>query len=124
MRAELKYLLSTDIDEDTYWPDDEEIFGFNLDATIGPKGQDAGDIFTFFVCTPKWITSKSINRHFGDVGIFGRHLIIVVKYDLIAIREMIAKLCASTTGKNWQEVANKLSRYASWEYADYKVNDS
>lgn len=120
MQAELKSLFSSDIDERVYWPDDAEVFAFILDATIGPKGEDAGNIFQFFVCTPKWITTRLINRHFGEIGVFGRHMIIVTEYDFAAIRAMIAGLCSSTTGKDWAEVANKLSRYGAWEYADYQ----
>ncbi|WP_170419195.1 Imm8 family immunity protein [Ruegeria atlantica] len=77
MEAELKSLTSSDIDELVYWPDDEELFGFTLDATIGPKGEDSGNIFQLFVCTPKWITTKMINPDLGDFGVFGGELIIV-----------------------------------------------
>jgi hypothetical protein len=120
MQAELKSLSSSDIDERVYWPDDEDMFGFTLDATIGPKGEDAGSIFQFFVCTPKWITTKMIKRNFGDIGVFGREMIIVTEYDFASIRAMIADLCSKTTGRDWGEVAQKLSRYAAWEYADYQ----
>ncbi|MES0864371.1 Imm8 family immunity protein [Ruegeria sp. SCPT10] len=120
MEAELKSLTSSDIDERVYWPDDEELFGFTLDATIGPKGEDSGNIFQFFVCTPKWITTKMINPDFGDFGLFGRELIIVKEYDFFSLKAMISELCSGTSGKDWAEVANKLSRYAAWEYADFQ----
>lgn len=120
MEAELKSLTSSDIDERSYWPDDEEMFGFTVDATIGPKDDDSGNIFQFFVCTPKWINKNMINRDFGDIGVFGKDMIIVTEYDISSIRAMISKLCENTKGKDWADIANRLSRYASWEYADYQ----
>ncbi|PRA75775.1 hypothetical protein CQ054_22660 [Ochrobactrum sp. MYb29] len=121
LEAELKSISSSDINENQYWPEDEELFGFTLDATIGPVGEDSGNIFQFFVCTPKWIASRMINRDFGDVGVFGREMIIVTEYNIPAIRKMISDLCKRTSGRNWSEVATKLSRYAAWEYADYQT---
>lgn len=120
MKAELKSLTSSDIDERVYWPDDEDLFGFSVDATIGPKGEGAGNIFQFFVCTPKWIATRMINHEFGEVGVFGKEMIIVTEYDFNSIRTMISNLCSRTMGRDWAEIANKLSRYAAWEYADYK----
>lgn len=53
MRAQLKSLMTSDIDPRTYWPDEEDDFGYYVQATIGPEGEDAGDVFGFQVCTPK-----------------------------------------------------------------------
>ncbi|WP_170419193.1 hypothetical protein [Ruegeria atlantica] len=33
---------------------------------------------------------------------------------------MISELCSGTNGKDWAEVANNLSRYAAWKYADFQ----
>ena len=79
MEAELKSLTSSDIDESVYFPGDEDLFGFTLDANIVPKGEDSGNIFQFFVCTPKWIATKMINRDFGDIGAFGKDMLIVIE---------------------------------------------
>lgn len=121
MKAELKSISSTDIDERVYWPDDVNCFGFSLDAIIGPVGEDTGNLFQFFVCTPTWVSTKMINRDFGDHGVFGRYLIIVLDYDFERIRQMVSQLCDETKGKDWSEIAIKLSRYAAWEYAEYQT---
>ncbi|MEH6836518.1 MULTISPECIES: Imm8 family immunity protein [Falsihalocynthiibacter] len=120
MKAELKSLASIDIDERTYWPDIEDTFGFNIEASIGPEKGSSFDNFTFFVCTPQWIASKSINQDFGDFGVFGRHMLVVAEYYWEKIRSMIEKLCAETTGKGWDEVAHRLARFGMWEYEDHQ----
>ena len=116
MQAELKSLTSVDINETVFRPDSEEIFGFNVEASIGPKGRAASDIFTFFVCTPAWLLSRSIRRDFGDCGVFGRHMIIVVEYDWAKIQSMIQKLCEETHAESWEEVSRILAQFGRWEY--------
>jgi hypothetical protein len=36
------------------------------------------------------------------------------------VERAIADLCRHTEGETWQEVAQKLSRYARWEFEDYR----
>lgn len=124
MKAELKSLTSIDIDERIYWPDDEEVFGFNVDAAIGPVSENSSNTFCFFVCTPQWILSKSINRDFGDFGIFGKHMIVVNEYDWEKIRELIEKLCLETEGANWDDISQKLARYGRWEFEDHQATST
>lgn len=119
MKAELKSLTSVDIDELTYWPDDEAMFAFNVDAAIGPDTDDSSNSFCFFVCTPNWILSKAINRDFGDFGVFGKHMIVVTEYDWDKIRQLIENLCSDTSGESWNEIARKLARYGRWEFEDH-----
>ncbi len=120
MKVELKHLISPDIDERVYWPDEEDNFGFFVQALVGPAGEEGEESFGFQVCTPKWISTNMINRDFGDYGVFGRYLIIVKDYDFDEIKKMVAKLCNDTSGENWQEIAGKLSRYGEWEFSDYQ----
>ena len=120
MKANLRHLISPDIDERVFWPDEEDCFCFAVDALVGPDGEPGEEAFGFRVCTPKWIATRMINRDFVDFGVFGKNLIIVKEYDWDAIRKMVATLCANTTGKDWQEVASKLSRFGRWEFEDHQ----
>ena len=121
MRAELKNLISSDFDERVFWPEEEDCFVFGMEATIGPEGEDASEIFGFLVCTPKWIATKGINKDFGDFGIFGRNMLIISEYDWERIKQLIAKLCNETTGKNWSDISCKLAKFGKWEFEDYYV---
>lgn len=41
-------------------------------------------------------------------------------FDWPALREYFAKLVDRCEGKDWAEVANKLSRHGAWEFEDYR----
>ncbi|PVE57301.1 immunity 8 family protein [Rhizobium rhizogenes] len=118
MRAQLKSLTTSDIDPRTYWPDEEDDFGYYVQATIGPEGEDAGDVFGFQVCTPKWISRELLT----DGSIFARHMLIVAEYDYQAVSKLISALCERTMGTDWQDIAHKLGRYGYWEFEDYRAN--
>lgn len=44
---------------------------------------------------------------------------IVDRYDHGSLESSISSLCRSVEGFDWNEVASKLSLYASWEFSDY-----
>ena len=116
MKAKLHHLISADVDERVFWPDEEDNFSFSVQALVGPDGEPGEESFNFQVCTPKWISTKMFNRDFGDFGVFGKNLIIVKEYNWDEIKKMVSDLCSRTTGKDWAEVAGKLSRFGQWEF--------
>ena len=116
MRAKLKDFMTSDIDPETFWPDEEDDFGFYVQATIGPENEEGGDVFGFQVCTPKWLA----NEYGKESVILARHIIIVFEYDFYAVRKKISDLCNKTLGNDWAEIAPKLARYGYWEFEDYK----
>ncbi len=117
MQAEIKRIHSPDIDDlSSYYPDEPDCFAFLLQVMIGPKDEDWEESFDIEVCTPKWFESKYAENE----AIFGRHILIVFEYDLERIKQKISKYCASCSGENWQELANKLGRIGYWEFEDYK----
>ena len=67
MQADLKYVSSIDIDPLSYWPDDEEYFGFFVEAFIGPKGKDSSERFQIFVCSLKWLEKLSKSNFEGKL---------------------------------------------------------
>lgn len=115
MRAELKSLHSPDIDLTTFWPEENDCFGFLLQAMIGPEGQEGADSFDIQVCTPKWILRK---YSVTDV-IFGMHMLIVFEYDLYRIREVIQNYCQRCIGDSWQEITPQLAKMGAWEFEGY-----
>ena len=119
MRAKLKEFYSLedfDLDLDSYWPDESDNFGFWARAMIGPENKEGAESFDMQICTPAWLKSE----HSDSEIIFGRHMLIVFEYDFDRIKNKVSRYCDSCYGKNWQEIAEKLSRIGYWEFEDYQ----
>ena len=116
MRAELKSLECSDLDLETYYPEDPKKFGFCVQAMIGIEGSEGADSFAIEICTPKWLMENDSET---DV-VFGRHKLIVFDYDINKIRSTIARYCEYTFGDEWLEMAEKLARIGYWEFEDYR----
>lgn len=116
MKAQLKEIISPDIDFKTYWPEVEDEFGFLLEATIGPDNDEGGHDYQIFVCTPKWL----LKEHKKDDLVWGRHMLIAFDYDLSRIKGKITEYCDQCTGNDWPEIARKLARIGHWEFEDYR----
>lgn len=117
MEAVLKGVSSPDIDLATFKPDDPQKFGFLLEATIGPAGQEGGELFQLEVYTPEWIEEHSAQR----ACIWGRHVLIVFRYDLDEILRSLNEKIAECAGTDWHSTAVRLSRYLGWEFEDYSA---
>jgi Immunity protein 8 len=115
MMPELRSLESPDV-QDLRSPDfaDPEYFSVLVEALIGEKGGEGEDVFSFIVCSPKWI-AHFVNR---EKFLFGMDHLIVSRWDYALIWDVIGSLCRRTTGSTWSEVANRLNRYAGWEFED------
>jgi hypothetical protein len=121
MRAEVKSIISPDIsDFITYYPEDDTLFLFLLQITIGTKNIEGGDSFQIEVCTPKWLMQ---NYNENEI-IFPRGKLIVFEYDLEKILKRITDYCDSCEGATWEEIVCKISRIALWEFEDYRAGNT
>ena len=117
MISEVKNIISPDIiDFEKFWPEDEESFSFLISVLVGIKGESAAESFDIMVCTPKWL----LNKYNESDMILGSNKLIVFRYDIERILARIRKLFDNCTGKDWNEIAIKLSRISSWEFENYK----
>lgn len=116
MKAELKRLHSPDIyDLENYQPEDPEVFGFLLQAMVGPEGNEGEESFDIEVCTPRWL-----ERTYGmDEVVVGRHHLIVREYNYHRMVCVIKDYLRDCSGESWSEVAGKISRLGKWEFEDY-----
>ena len=117
VRAELKRLHSPDVhDLRTYKPENDHNFGLLLQLMVGPYGESGAESFDVLLCTPEWL--KQHNKA-SDL-VWGRHLLIVFKYDHDRLFHFLQEYCAQCSGNTWKEIAEKLGRVAKWEFEDYK----
>ncbi len=118
MKAQLKEMYSLQIPEalQDFQPETPRNFGISIRLMIGPEGTEQSESFDLFVCTPTWLQTQLAEER----CIWGRHMLITQEYDYDLIRLSLVRKVSSCTGKNWNEVANKLAHLASWEFEDYR----
>lgn len=116
MRAQLKWIMSADIEFDTYCPEDPTCFSFPIEMDIGPEGEEGAEIYQLTVCTPAWIAKEYQVKTVA----LGAGLLIVFEYNWPVILSAIEDLVSSFTADDWYTLSRKLSRVADWEFADYQ----
>jgi len=117
IRPTLKRLHSPDISNlETHHPEDEESFGFLIQAMFGPEGAQGEESFDMVVCTPKWFEKQILD----DSALSGRHHLFVKRYDIEIIRAFLIQYARTCAGETWQQVAEMLSRISKWEFEDYR----
>jgi hypothetical protein len=113
MQAVLKSLHSPDVPNlASYLADEEETFGFLLEAEVGTADVEGADIFSIMVCTPRWL----IEEYRSSDMMLGLHKIIVFKYDYLQLRHFIEKYLRHCSGDTWEEIARKVSLLGRWEF--------
>jgi hypothetical protein len=116
MKAELKELVCLDFDLNSYWPDDEDNFGFILRAMIGPDNGESAEAFDIQVCTFEWLKENyKLEKVF-----FAYQMVIVTEYDIEDIKTKIEDFCKSCVGDDWQAIAYKLNLIGGWEFENYQ----
>jgi hypothetical protein len=85
-------------------------------ASVGPAGEEGAEQFQFTVCSPSWLAEQPLPRGYA----FARDTLLLARWDPELVERAIADLCRLTVGDTWSEVAAKLSRYAYWEFEDYR----
>ena len=116
MHARLKSLHSPDVLDLPGWsPEDEAVFGFLLQAMIGPTDGDGAESFNILVCSPGWLA-----REMSDTGIrSGEHTLLMSRYDhhlLLRYLERRVQMCEAPT---WRELARQLGGIGLWEFDGY-----
>jgi hypothetical protein len=115
MLADFKGIHSPDCDLKTYIPDDLEDFSIFVQVFFGPKDAEGCESFDFTICTSKWLQKK-----YGGEAAFLRNLVLVSNFNYDLLVDKFKKLAASMSGKDWNEIGTKLSRFGRWEFEDYR----
>ena len=103
--------MSSDLEEGALPPDPSNC-SVILTATIGPKGGEGGDNFTFKAVTPLYLQEHPGAR-------WGRGLLIVDSFSWATARRMLDRLIAHAARPSWQEVAAELNKELWWEFENY-----
>ena len=116
--AKLKRLFNPGIaDLDAYSPESEDHFSISVWLDVSEEGSEAADMFVLTVCSASWLAKRCK----AEGPIWGRHHLIVARFDMKVIREMLEVTLAACTGDTWPEVASKVGRIAASEFEDYSA---
>ena len=115
MRAELKGLMSPDVPDLESWLPESDRFSLLLELDIGPKNSEESEIFYLDVYSPKALTALLQD----DPILFGRAMLIMDGFSYKRVEKFIERWCERTHGKTWEEISEKLSRFAGYEFLDY-----
>ena len=120
MRATLHEIYSTDVDLETYAPDDPQDAGLWVTMVVGPQAADddeAGEeTFQVLVCTPRWL-SRTVADRGPQVG---RHHLVVEPFDLARAEEFLRGQVESLDEADWPALAERVGRIGRWEFEDYR----
>ena len=115
MKAELKEILTVEhnnIDRAIGPTSEMPLF---LRMMIGPKNAEGASSFDIQIVSTNWI-KKELDRY---PLLMGRHYIIMDNWNYDVLFDYINKYLEKCTGKDWSEVAEKVSRLGLSEFEDY-----
>lgn len=115
MRAKLRDFFSSDVDVDSYAPDDPRNAGVWVRLIVGPDGGLGEESFDVLVCTPLWLRDVVAAR--GPQ--IGRHHLVLDPFDLGVAREFLRRRVETLDEADWPRLAEKISRLGHWEFEDY-----
>jgi Immunity protein 8 len=116
--AHLRRISTSEGDDlELYVPQDPQKFCVLVRAMVGPRGGVGEESFDINVCTPQWLEEQIAHDGFA----FGTHRLFVQMYDPLQIKKLITKFIERYSGDSWREVAEKIGRFARWEFEDYKA---
>ncbi len=78
--------------------------------------QESGETFDIEVYTPRWLLSK----YEKDEVFFPKHSLIVFDYNFERIYQKLKQLIESCCGDSWEEIAEKIGKFAACEFEDYQ----
>jgi len=118
MKAKIKNILVPDSPDYTpqgYKPEEADNFSVFWQLLIGSAESNASESFNIEICTPQWLSQKV-----GSGGMISGHgYIIVSEYDPQKIINYLKIRIENISSPAWDEIAQKISRIALWEFADY-----
>lgn len=115
----IRYFDSPDIgDLERERPLDED-FGVLVRMMIGPDDGEGEEAFDVELVTPGWLRARTAKEGVAS----GQGRLIVFDYDWPDIEAYLRRRVAQCVGRDWNEIAQKISRFSHWEFDDYREYD-
>lgn len=116
MRAAVRSVYSSDVDVDSYVPEDPERDGVWVRLIVGPADGPGEESFDVLICTPLWLR-EVVAKEGPQIG---RHHLIVDSFDLGEASAFLRRQMESVEANDWPTLGAKLARIGHWEFEDYQ----
>lgn len=118
IRPDIRYFHSPDAEDlAAYRPPDPAIFALLIQIVVGPAGKEGEESFDVQVVSPGWLLQR-----YGEKEIIsGEFRLLVFNYDWFLIEGYLRKRVSACVGETWDDVAEKIGRFARWEFFDYQA---
>lgn len=115
MRAEIRSIFSSDVDDLDDFRPSGNVFSVPIRLQIGPAGGPGEESFDLTVCSVGWLDQRLERAPVFDA----RHHLVVREFHWAVVLRYIEGRVARCVGETWADVAQQLSRLAYWEFEDY-----
>lgn len=93
---------------------DPDIFFIRIEVEIGLAESNGADVFSFDVCSPKWIENNVSDT------LPGYGLLIMKDFDIRDVETWVRSVSEFSFDCSWNEAAMKISKYLRWEFDNYQ----
>jgi len=114
VQAVVKAITCDEVELSSFVPSDPATFALTLRIRIGLENDVGADDFECCVCTPRWLQQVVWEPKWG------RHLLIVREFNLVAIEHHIHEYVKECSGNDWISIARMVARVLAWEFEDYE----
>ncbi len=112
LTPEVKGFFSPDL-EYRREPDKPDNSFVLVEVSIGRKGEEGADIFSFVAVTP-----KALLNHSGYQ--WGRGWLVLEHFSWSQVEKAVDELCANISGESREQIARELNKWLHWEYDNYR----
>ncbi|MEU8227906.1 immunity 8 family protein [Kribbella sp. NPDC048915] len=116
MKAVVRSVYSSDVDVESYVPDDPRDAGLWIRLLVGPADGEGEESFDVLVCTPAWL-QRVVHEKGPQIG---RHHLIVEELEVDEILTFLRHRFEEVEASTWDALAEKLGRIGYWEFEDYR----
>ncbi len=87
---------------------------------VGAVGEPGQEQYQVTVCTAAALAALLARQPF----VVGRHWLFVSEFSAPAVEATLRKLIGKLEAPSWAELAEKVGRFALWEFEDYRMSGS
>ena len=114
IKLNLKSIELYNVNFEEFSPEIPDNFYQWIDIEIGIEGEQGTSIFSFCVCSPKWISHNCSKE-----GFFWLNALIMEQFNHKDIIDEINKILAYCSRETWELSLSNLLKFFSWEFEDY-----